>query len=282
METEFEEHKVEVISPDIIESQEKAVADSQVAIAKKYPRSIARATQNIKTIVQMDLDTAQSCGYALPRDGKNVTGPTIHLANIVLQQYGNARVDAKVVAIGDQTLTVQATAWDLETNVAVRQEVMRKITYKSGKKYNEDLIVLTANAAMSIAKRNVIFGIVPKPVWMAGYDAAQRLIVGDISDDEKLNIRRREVLDKLIASYGVKEEDILKVLGFNSVSQIKGDHLKILIGYGVSIRDGDSTVDQIFFPFKDHETQETAQNTSANQIKNLKNKANGGNTGTSA
>lgn len=282
MGTEFEEHQVEVVSPDIIESQEKAVADSQVAIAKKYPRSIPKATQNIKTIVQMDFDTAQSCGYALPRDGKNVTGPTIHLANIVLQQYGNARVDAKVVSIGEQTLTVQATAWDLETNVAVRHEVMRKITYKSGKKYNEDLIVLTANAAMSIAKRNVIFGIVPKPVWMAGYEAAQRLIVGDISDDEKLNVRRREVLDKLIASYGIKEEDILKVLGFNSVAQIKGDHLKILIGYGVSIRDGDSTVDQIFFPFKDHETQETAQNTSTNQIKNLKNKANGGNTGAGA
>jgi hypothetical protein len=280
METEFEEHKVEQVSIDIINSQEKAVADSQVAIAKKYPRNLAKAKASIETIVQMDKDTAQSCGYALPRDGKNVTGPTIHLANIVLQQYGNARVDAKVVSVGESTLTVQATAWDLETNVAVRHEVMRKITYKSGKKYNEDLIVLTANAAMSIAKRNVIFGIVPKPVWMAGYEAAQRLIVGDISDDDKLNVRRREVLDKLIAAYEVKEQDILNVLGFNSIQQIKGDHLKILIGYGVAIRDGDSTVDQIFFPFKNLESQETAQTTSANQIKNLKNKANGGNTGT--
>jgi hypothetical protein len=275
MENEFESPQVEVVPVSIIESQEKAVSDSRVSVAKQYPRNIARAKTNIVTIVQMDKETAESCSYSLPRDGKTISGPTIALANIVMQQYGNLSVDAKIVNIGDTTLTVQASAWDMENNTAVRHEVIRKITNKIGKRFSEDMIVLTANAAMSIAKRNVIFGIIPKPVWFAGYQAAQRLIVGDISTDEALSVRRREIVDKLMAAYDVTEKDVLNVLGFNSLNQIKGDHLQVLIGIGVSIRDGDTTVEQVFFPNRADTNKPGAEAGSDNALSNLKKKANG-------
>jgi hypothetical protein len=275
MENELESHQVEIIPPSLAESQEKAISDSRVAVAKQYPRNLLRCKNNIVTIVQMDKETAESCSYALPRDGKTISGPTIALANIVLQQYGNVSVDAKIVSIGDTTVTVQASAWDMENNTAVRHEVIRKITNKFGKRFSEDMIVLTANAAMSIAKRNVIFGIIPKPVWFAGYEAAQRLVVGDISSDEKLNIRRREIVDKLISAYDVTEKDVLNVLGFNSINQVKGDHLQILIGIGVSIRDGDTTVEQVFFPGRVDTTKAGAEAGSENALNNLKKKANG-------
>lgn len=243
-----EETIVDVLPVSTVQAQDAASVNSQVATARQFPRNLSRAKANINAIVVMDKDTATACGYALPRDGKNVTGPSVHLANIVAQAYGNIRVETKVVEVGDKTVTCQATAWDLETNYAVRQEVIRKITGKSGKRYSEDMIILTANAGCSIARRNAIFSVVPKPLWQGGYEAAQRFIVGDISDEDKLNKRRKQVIDAMVDAYGITEADILKALGLRQITQIKGEEIKILIGIGQSIKDGDSTVDQIFFP----------------------------------
>lgn len=243
-----EETVVDVLPVSTVQAQDAASVNSQVATARQFPRNLSRAKANINAIVVMDKDTATACGYALPRDGKNVTGPSVHLANIVAQAYGNIRVETKVVEVGEKTVTCQATAWDLETNYAVRQEVIRKITGKSGKRYSEDMIILTANAGCSIARRNAIFSVVPKPLWQGGYEAAQRFIVGDISDEDKLNKRRKQVIDAMVDAYGITEADILKALGLRQITQIKGEEIKILIGIGQSIKDGDSTVDQIFFP----------------------------------
>jgi len=245
-----EEMQVDVVPVSTVQAQDAASVNSQVATARQFPRNLSRAKANINALVVMDKDTATACGYAVPRDGKNVTGPSVHLANIVAQAYGNIRVETKVVEIGEKTVTCQATAWDMETNYAVRQEVIRKITGKSGKRYSEDMVILTATAGCSIAKRNAIFSIVPKPLWQGGYEAAQQFIVGDISDENKLNKKRKDVLDRMTDAYGITEADILKALGLRQTTQIKGEEIKILIGYGQSIKDGDSTVEQIFFPEK--------------------------------
>lgn len=245
-----EEIQAEVLPMSTVQAQDAASVNSQVATARQFPRNLTRAKANINAIVVMDKDTAASCGYAVPRDGKNITGPSVHLANIVAQAYGNIRVEMKVVDVGEKIVTCQATAWDLETNYAVRQEVMRRITGKNGRRYSEDMIITTANAGCSIARRNAIFAVVPKPLWQGGYEAAQQLITGDISDENKLIKKRREILDKMISAYGITEEDIVKSLGLRQITQIKGEEIKILIGFGQSIKDGDSTVDQIFFADK--------------------------------
>jgi len=245
-----EELQAEVVPITTAQAQDAASVNSQVATARQFPRNLSRAKANINAIVVMDKDTAASCGYAVPRDGKNITGPSVHLANIVAQAYGNIRVEMKVVEVGDKIVTCQATAWDLETNYAVRQEVMRRITGKSGRRYSEDMIITTANAGCSIARRNAIFAVVPKPIWQGGYEAAQQLITGDISDENKLIKKRREILDKMISAYGITEDDIVRSLGLRQITQIKGEEIKILIGFGQSIKDGDSTVDQIFFAEK--------------------------------
>lgn len=258
-----------------VEAQDAASVNSQVVTARKFPRNLSRAKSNINALVVMDKDTATSCGYAVPRDGKSVTGPSVHLANIVAQAYGNIRVETKVVEVGEKTVVCQATAWDLETNFAIRTEVIRKITGKTGKRYSEDMIILTANAGCSIAKRNAIFAVVPKPLWQGGYDAAQRLIVGDISDEDKLNKKRKEVLDRMTEAYGITEQDILNALGLRQATQIKGEEIKILIGYGQSIKDGDSTVDQIFFANKKQESVNVSETESKKQkervIKHIQN-----------
>ena len=91
-----------------IDVLERANVDSQVA--KQYPRDIRRSIDNSSVMATMDKETAQSCGYALPRGNKPITGPSVHLAKIIVSNWGNMRTEAKVVQITDRQIISRGTA----------------------------------------------------------------------------------------------------------------------------------------------------------------------------
>ena len=77
----------------------RAEIDQQVARADVKPRSPARSARNIMSLATLSERAAAECGYALPRGGKPILGPSIRLAEIVAGQWGNARVGARVVHV---------------------------------------------------------------------------------------------------------------------------------------------------------------------------------------
>lgn len=233
-----------------LDRAERANIDIQVSTAKQYPRSISRCANNAVAIATMDKDTAQSCGYALPRGGKPITGPSVHLAKIIAQQYGNLRAEAKVVEITDKHVVSRGTAWDLENNYAVSFEVRRSIIGRNGNRFSDDMITVTGNAANSIAYRNAIFGIVPKSITDKAYKAAQHLITGDLSDEEKLIKRRDGAIKHFIDTYGITEDEVIKLCGKHTVNQIQADEIALLLGFAQSLKDGDTTVEELMAPFR--------------------------------
>ena len=238
-----------------LDRAERANIDIQVSTAKQYPRSISRCANNAVAIATMDKDTAQSCGYALPRGGKPITGPSVHLAKIIAQQYGNLRAEAKVVEITDKQVVSRGTAWDLENNYAVSFEVRRSIVGKNGNRFSDDMITVTGNAANSIAYRNAIFGIVPKSITDKAYKAAQHLITGDLSDEEKLIKRRDGAIKHFTDTYGITEEEVIKLCGKQTVNQIQADEIALLLGFAQSLKDGDTTVEELMAPFRKGKTK---------------------------
>lgn len=182
---------------------ERANVDSQVATAKRYPRNIRRSIDNAIVMATMDADTAQSCSYALQRGGKPITGASVHLAKIIVSNWGNMRTEAKVVQITDKQIISRGTAWDLETNVASAFEVRRSIVDKKGNRYSDDMITVTGNAANSIAYRNAVFAVIPKAVVDKVYKAAQNSITGDLSDREKLVKRRSDAINYFNDEWGI-------------------------------------------------------------------------------
>ena len=66
--------------------------DVQIATAKAYPRDMARAVRQTISLALTDTETATECLYAIPRDGKMIMGPSIRLAELIAQQWGNNRV----------------------------------------------------------------------------------------------------------------------------------------------------------------------------------------------
>lgn len=232
-----------------MDAQERASVDIQVATAKRYPRDIRRATNNAIAIVTTDAASAATCGYALPRGGKPITGPSVHLAKILAQQFGNIRAEAKVVLITPTQIVSRGTAWDLENNYAVAFEVRRSIMSSprdgAPKRFSDDMITVTGNAANAIAYRNAVLSIIPKSITDATYQAAQRMITGDLTSEEKIIAKRSKTLQEFKDSFGIAEADVLKLLGKETTNQIREAQIAVLVGIWQALKDGDTTVAEL-------------------------------------
>ena len=240
-----------------VDAVERANVDSQVATAKQYPRDLTRCINNSIVMATMDYETAQSCGYAIPRGGKPITGPSAHLAKLLVSNYGNIRAEAKISKITDKRVISRGTCWDLENNVAIAFEVGRSIVGKNGKRFSDDMITVTGNAASSIAYRNAVFSVIPKAITNKVYQAAQHFITGDLSDEEKLVARRKKCIDFFKDEYGITEQEVVMLCGKQTINQIKAEQIALLLGITQSLKDGDTTVDELMKPYRSEENKKT-------------------------
>lgn len=247
----------------------RAEVDQQIATARAMPRSIQRAVNNIMTLATLDEASAEECIYALPRDGKAIRGPSIRLAEIIVSQWGNCRVGTRVVHVDrfEKIVEAEAVFHDLETNTATTARVRRRISNKSGRLLNDDMIVVTGNAACAIAKRNAILGGVPKAVWRKAYDAVESVIAGD---SKTLASRRGDAL-KALAMFGVKPEQLYEKLEIAGEDDITLDHLVTIRGIYSSLKSGEADVEEIFPPKKPAATD--APRTAAQKLDAIEAKA---------
>jgi hypothetical protein len=222
----------------------RAEIDTQIETAKRFPRSIQRATGAILTLATMDEETAAECNFALPRGGKPILGPSIRLAEIIQQCWGNCRVSARVVNVNTDEKWIEAEGiyHDLETNSATAARVRRRIADRSGRLFNEDMIIVTGNAACSIAKRNAILAGVPKSVWRQAYDASRKVVAGDV---QTLSVRREKAVSAF-SNFGVKPEQVFAAIGVAGNDDITLDHIPILRGMFAAIKNGEATVEEVF------------------------------------
>jgi len=255
------------ITADVVE---RANVDSQVTTAKQYPRDLKRAINNSIVMATMDVQTAQSMSYALPRAGKPITGPSVHLAKLVVSNWGNIRAEAKVVAVTDKQVISRGTCWDLENNVATSFEVRRSILNKFGKRFTDDMITVTGNAANSIAYRNAVFAVIPKAVVDQVYNAAQRKVTGDLSTEDKLLARRKKCIDYFRDEYNLSEAEVVALCGKQTVNQIKADEIQLLLGIAQSLDDGDTTIEEIMAPYRKKEAKSKINDLAAKNAANDK------------
>ena len=160
---------------------DRAAIDMQVSTAKKYPRSITKALLEAQELATLDEETAGSMFYTLPRrkgQDKAIEGPSARLAEIMAYSWGNLRAQAEVVDEGRTHITAVGTCFDLEKNVAVRVQVKRRITTKEGRRFGDDMIGVTGNAAISIALRNAVFKTIPATFVRKIYGMARTASLG--------------------------------------------------------------------------------------------------------
>lgn len=220
----------------------KSEIDMQIATAHKYPRSIKRFRDEALAMVTLNETIAQECIYALPRDGKTIEGPSARFAEVIASAWGNSRAGARVVSDSGNFVIAQGVFHDLERNVAITYEVQRRITNRQGRRFSDDMIGVTANAACSIALRNSILKGVPKAFWADMYEQARETAIGNVHTLANRRARALGVLQK----YGVLPEQVFKFLGIAGEEDITIEHLTTLFGMTTAIKEGETTPEQAF------------------------------------
>jgi len=185
-----------------------------MVIAKKFPRDSMRAMDRIINACTRPT-LAQSALYSYPRGGQEVTGPSIRLAEAMAQEWGNIQFGIRELSAENGNSTVEAFAWDMETNTRqVKVFQVGHVRY-SRNKGNEkltdprDIYEMIANQGAR-RLRACILGVIPGDVTEA---AVQQCEVTQASTIEVTAETIKKMLDYFADTWGVPQELIEKRIG---------------------------------------------------------------------
>ncbi len=189
----------------------RAVAETQaaMAIAKKFPRD---QRQGMDMILQACTrpSLAESALYSYSKGGTDITGPSIRLAEAIAQCWGNLQFGVRELEQRDGASTVEAFAWDMETNVRqikIFQVKHFRHTKKGGYPLKDprDIYELTANQGAR-RLRACILGVIPGDV----IEAAVKQCEVTLNTKFEVTPERTASLIKKFDAYQVSKEMIEK------------------------------------------------------------------------
>ena len=187
----------------------RAIAEVQAAmmIARANPRDqIAAMDRILNACARPSL--AEAAVYTYAKGGSNVSGPSIRLAEAIAQQWGNISFGLRELSQSNGESTVQAFAWDVETNT--RREITfqvpharhtRKGTYKL--EDPREIYELVANQG-SRRLRACILAVIPGDVTEAAVNQCETTMHAKADTSP-------EAIQKLLSafeSFGISKEQI--------------------------------------------------------------------------
>lgn len=199
-----------------------------IVSAKQFPRDEKLAVDNIKKACQRSGLAAQAV-YSFPRGKKDVrdkegntrkvqnyvTGPSIRLAEVIAQCWGNIDFGTRELEQRDGASVMQAYCTDLQTNtrrtknfVVQHKRTAGKTTYAVTEP--RDVYELTANQGAR-RERSCILGIIPGDIIEEAIEACEKTI--------KAGVTKENLPDKIAKMIAVfeKEFDVTEDM-LNSVS----------------------------------------------------------------
>lgn len=236
-------------SASALEALNRSEIDIQISTAKRYPRDVKEALNRIVSMGAATPETAEDCFYSLRRGDTPIEGASVRLAEIVAASWGNLRVASQIIGNDGKFITARGVCHDLETNVAVSSEVKRRITDRYGKTFNEDMQVVTGNAAAAIAFRNAVFKVVPKAVISGAIEQIKARITDSVARDFEVS------KGKMLAYFGkmgVTKDMILGYFDISDESDITPDIIAELRTTATAIKEGQATAEELFIkPYND-------------------------------
>ena len=218
--------------------------ESAIAIAKRFPRDqMAAMDRIIQACTRISL--AEHSLYAYPRGSEMVTGPSIRLAEAVAQNWGNLQFGIRELSQSSGSSTVEAFAWDVETNVRqtkVFQVAHVRHTRRGQYKLEDprDIYEMVANQGAR-RLRACILGVIPGDV----IDGAVRQCEVTIKNAAGAPAEQIEKLVEAFEPLGVTSEMLVRRLGHHLDSVIAAEVLSLRKIYQ-SITDGMAAVGEFF------------------------------------
>ena len=213
---------------------------ARMVVAKRFPRDEEKSMERILNACTRKT-LAESAIYSYPRGGQEVTGPSIRLAECIAQNWGNIEFGYTELEQRQGESTVEAFAWDLETNT--RQSKIFTVQHKRDKKgggqaltESRDIYELVANQA-SRRVRSCVLAIIPGDVVDAAVQQCELTMKGGTANN---GMSLDELITDMIlhfANYGVTEEMLCAYIGKNIEAFNEKDVVKLRKVY-TSLKDG--------------------------------------------
>lgn len=219
-------------------SREMAEVQSQIFLAKQFPRNEVQAEMKILNACKRK-SLAETALYQYPRGSTTVTGPSIRLAETIAQYWGNINFGIKELEQKNGESTVVAYAWDMETNT--RQEKVFQVKherYGKGKMTKltdpRDIYELIANNGAR-RLRACILGVIPGDIVDNAVSQCNQTLQS--AYEEPLKDRVIKILQWFQKQYGINQEMVEAKLGHNVESFTEQDFIT-LRSINQSLKDG--------------------------------------------
>ena len=226
----------------------RAIAEVQasMAIAKRFPRDEFAAYTRIMNACKRP-SLAENAAYAYPRGGTTVTGPSIRLAEVLANAWGNIDYGYREVGSGPGYTDVEAYAFDKESN-SRSCRTFRVSHIRSTKQGNKnltdprDVYELVANQA-SRRIRACILQIIPGDVTEEAMKACESTIKKSGGDAPLVDRVRK--MAAVFQEYGVTTEMLERRLGHKLDATIEQELVQLRRIY-TSIKDGAAKREEFF------------------------------------
>lgn len=231
---------------EMVSTRQMQEVQGQIVMAKRFPRNEVDSYNRIMRACQRR-SLAEKAEYEYPRGGQKVTGPSIRLAEVAAQNWGN--IDFGIVELEQRNgeSQVMAYAWDLETNT--RQTKIFSVPHiRSTKKGNvpltdpRDIYEMVANQGAR-RMRSCILGIIPGDVIESALDQCHKTLEG--VEQRPLIDVIKEVSLYFQRDFNVPVEALEKYIGCKSEAFSMNDCLRLRKVY-VSLKDGMAKREEVF------------------------------------
>ena len=241
-------------------AREVATVQTQMAVAQMFPRNIGEVQRKIDSACSR-LQLASSATYSFARGGTDIKGPSIRLAEALINAYGNAKAGFEITAQTETESTVRAYAFDMETNTQMeRTFVVPHRRDTRGGSYlltdSRDIYEAVANQAARRV-RACILAIIPSDL--------QEYAVQKCVETEAANVHiTPDTLTKLVAAfseYDVTKAQIEAVIQRNLEAITTSQYLRLKSIY-TALRDGVAKPETFFKAVESSDAEKTPVNES--------------------
>ncbi|QNO18960.1 hypothetical protein [Caproicibacterium amylolyticum] len=223
--------------------------EAMVLMAKRFPRDEVTAESKIIKACKRER-LAQTATYEYPRGGTKVTGPSIRLAEVLAQNWGNIDFGWTELARdknvdGTETSHCEAWAWDIESNTrrSIRFDVPLVRDTKRGSyalTEERDKYEMCANQAAR-RMRACLLNVLPGDIIEEALEECNHTLA---KSEIPLETRRDNAI-KSFAKIGVTQQMLEKYLGCKSSAWSPNDMYRLTKVLN-SIHDGMTTPGEHF------------------------------------
>jgi len=198
-----------------------ALLDIAITTAKAFPRNINQFKDEVKSLINT-VEIASKTWYRLKRkylnkqtgkyEEKDICGPSVRLAEAVMNAYGNCRIQTRIKEIKKDRVIAEAIIYDLQKNTMISVEVARRVYGKD----NEDLLNLAIQSALAIAYRNAVFKLIPRSIIDEFLHYAGEIIRNHTKNTSSIS----DLIEKVLVAFekeGRKREEVLKEAGVSDL-----------------------------------------------------------------